>query len=227
MQYFLVGIFLMLLSLSVFAEPESECYGDTTNGRLENGWKLPNSGENYQAYSSLGVIAGRTYVHSKVYRTVLGAYEILRKTNPGVHYVYGETGFEEGGVFKPHKTHRNGLSVDFFVPVINAEDKPEILDIGITNKLGYNIEFSGDGKLNGLRIDFESIAKHIDALMAAAQKESIGIELVILDNQFQKLLFATPTGAKIRSVVTFSVKKPWVRHDEHYHINFRVPCKKL
>lgn len=227
MRYFLVGAFLLLLSLFAFADQESQCYGDTVNGRLENGWKLPSSGENYQAYSSLGVIAGRTYVHSKVYRTVLGAYEILRKTNPGVHYVYGETGFEEGGVFKPHKTHRNGLSVDFFVPVINAEGKSEILDIGITNKLGYNIEFSGDGKLNDLRIDFESIAKHIDALMVAAQKESIGIDLVILDNQFQKLLFATPTGGKIKSVVTFSVKKPWVRHDEHYHINFRVPCKKL
>lgn len=227
MQYFLVGIFLMFLSLSVFAEPESQCYGDTTNGRLENGWKLPSSGENYQAYSSLGVIAGRTYVHSKVYRTVLGAYEILRKSNPGVRYIYGETGFEDGGQFKPHKTHRNGLSVDFFVPAINAQGKPAMLDIGIANKLGYNIEFSVDGKLGDLRIDFESIAKHIDALTTAARKESIGIELIIIDNQFQKLLFATPTGSKIKSAVTFSVKKPWVRHDEHYHINFHVPCKKL
>ena len=214
----------VLVSSAAFAEPESQCFGDANQGSLKHGWQLPSNGDNFHAYSSIGVIAGRNYVHSSAYRTVLTAYKILQKTNPGVTYIYGETGFKDGGEFKPHKSHRNGLSVDFFVPVINSKGEVAELDIGITNKLGYNIEFDDQGKFNGLKIDFESIAKHIDALNIAAKQEGIGIDIVIFDNQLQKLLFETPTGKKIRNEVLFSTKKPWVRHDEHYHVNFKVRC---
>jgi penicillin-insensitive murein endopeptidase len=50
---------------------------------------------------------------------------------------------------------------------------------------------------------------------------------VIFDNQLQKHLFADPTGRKLVGLMPFSVKKPWVRHDEHYHIDFIIPCKSL
>jgi penicillin-insensitive murein DD-endopeptidase len=217
-------ILLSLISQAALCENESQCFGDTNTGSLKNGWQLPTSGKNFHAYSLIGVMAGRNYVHSSVYRTVLNAYEILQNTNPIVTYIYGETGNKEGGEFKPHKSHRNGLSVDFFVPVVNAEGKIKELDIGVANKLGYNIEFSQEAKYNGLTIDFESIAKHLDALNISAKKEKIGIEVVIFDNQFQKLLFETTTGRKIKNEINFSTKKPWVRHDEHYHVNFRVKC---
>lgn len=35
---------------------------------------------------------------------------------------------------------------------------------------------------------------------------------------------ATPTGKALPKIMLFSVKKPWVRHDEHYHIDFVVKC---
>jgi penicillin-insensitive murein endopeptidase len=217
-------IFVSLISLSALGEVESQCFGNPGAGSLKNGWQLPSNGKNFHAYSSVGVLAGRNYVHSSVYRTVLAAYEILNKSNPSVIYIYGETGHKEGGEFKPHKTHRNGLSVDFFVPVINSNGEPRELNIGITNKLGYNIEFNKEAIFNGLKIDFESIAKHIEALNIAAKKEGIGIEVVIFDNEFQKMLFKTNTGKKLENKIKFSIKKPWVRHDEHYHVNFRVKC---
>ena len=217
-------ILLSLISLSALGEVESQCFGNPNAGHLKNGWQLPSYGKNFHAYSSIGVLAGRNYVHSSVYRSVLAAYEILEKTNPNVIYIYGETGHKEGGEFKPHKSHRNGLSVDFFVPVVDSKGEPRELNIGITNKLGYNIEFNKEAIFNGLKIDFESIAKHIEALNITAKKEGSGIEVVIFDNEFQKLLFKTNTGKTLENVVTFSVKKPWVRHDEHYHVNFRVQC---
>lgn len=220
----LYGIILQLISLAAFCEPESRCFGDTNTGSIKNAWQLPSSGKNFHAYSSIGVLAGRNYVHSSVYRTLLAAYEILQQTNPKTTYIYGETGFKEGGKFKPHKSHRNGLSVDFFVPVIDMKGNSKQLDIGITNKLGYNIEFSGEAQFSDLKIDFESIAKHLDALNIAAKKEGIGIELVIFDNQFQQFLFKSDTGKKIANQMIFSTKKPWVRHDEHYHVNFKVKC---
>ncbi len=221
------ALYLMVCSLFVWAEAESECFGNPNNGRLHNGWQLPASGKNFHAYSSLGVVAGRNFVHSKVYRIVLEAYEILQKTNPKIMYVYGETGFKDGGLFRPHKSHRNGLSVDFFVPVVDSKGVPSELDIGINNKLGYNLEFNSSGQLGDLSIDFESIAKHLDALFTAAKNQHSGIEVVIFEPRYQALLLATPTGANIKNKIRFSMQKPWVRHDEHYHVNFRVPCSAL
>lgn len=220
-------VMLSICAVYASAEPESECFGTVNNGGLKNGWQLPVDGKNFHAYSTIGVLAGRNFVHSKVYRIVLDAYAILQKTNPTVTYVYGETGFKEGGVFKPHKSHRNGLSVDFFVPVVDSNGISTELDISVLNKLGYNLEFGSRGRLEGREIDFESIAKHLDALVIAAKNLKSDVQVVIFDPGFQELLMATPTGAKIRGRINFSKEKPWVRHDEHYHVNFDVPCSTL
>jgi penicillin-insensitive murein endopeptidase len=203
---------------------ESICHGASSQGSLEHGWQLPSSGVNFEAYSSLGVIAGRNYVHSKVYEIVVRSYASLEKEAPGKHFVYGETGLKEGGKFRPHKTHQNGLSVDFFVPVVNDKKESVALPIGVFNKLGYNIEFDKQGRFEEFEIDFEAMAKHLRAVKNAADQLRVDIRVVIFDNTLQKRLMATPTGKTLPSLIKFSTKKPWVRHDEHYHIDFVVPC---
>lgn len=216
---------LVLFSVGTNAQQKASiCHGETANGSLEYAWKLPASGKNYEAYSSLGVMAGRTYVHSKVFEVVVGAYSILETEIPGKIFVYGETGLKEGGRFRPHKTHQNGLSVDFFVPALNSDGKSVALPIGAFNKLGYDIEFNDQAKFEDYTIDFEAMAKHIRAIKRSADQLGVGIRVVIFDNGFQKKLMATPTGKTLPSTLTFSTKKPWVRHDEHYHIDFLVPC---
>lgn len=224
-KYLWLFLSITWAQLALADKPASQCYGNTSNGRLENGWQLPSSGKNFEAYSSLGVIAGRNYVHSQVYETIIAAYKILETTAPDRFYIYGETGFEKGGRFKPHKTHTNGLSVDFFVPVMDEHQKPAKLSISAFNKLGYNIEFDKKATFENLTIDFEAIAKHLIALKKAADENNIGISLVIFDNEFQKNLFKTPSGNRLQSLMTFSVKKPWVRHDEHYHVDFKTKCR--
>lgn len=219
--------FLLVLIIAPWAHAErkvSVCRGEAHQGSLENGWQLPSSGPNFEAYSSIGVIAGRNYVHSKVYEVVVSAYAALEKDAPGKHFVYGETGLEEGGKFRPHKTHQNGLSVDFFVPVVNGNGESVGLPISAMNKLGYNIEFNGQAKFEEYEIDFEAMAKHLLAIKRASDSHKVGIRVVIFDNEYQKKLMATPTGKKLPSLLKFSTKKPWVRHDEHYHIDFVVPC---
>lgn len=62
----------------------------------------------------------RTDVHCTAAEIVIAAYEEMAKTHPDVELVYGETGLARGA-FEPHKTHQNGLSVDFFVPVRDGE----------------------------------------------------------------------------------------------------------
>jgi penicillin-insensitive murein DD-endopeptidase len=223
---YIACIAILFAHYSFAEKPASQCYGTTADGHLDNGWQLPSSGKNFEAYSSLGVLAGRNYVHSQVYQTLLAAYKTLETTAPDRFFIYGETGYEQGGRFKPHKTHTNGLSVDFFVPVLNEKQEPAKLPISPFNKLGYNIEFDKQAKYNNLTIDFEAIAKHLHALKQAADAQKVGINLVIFDNDFQTKLFQTPSGKSLPELIRFSVKKPWVRHDEHYHVDFDVKCKR-
>jgi penicillin-insensitive murein DD-endopeptidase len=227
MNKIILIIFGICILQDAFAEnQQSTCYGTTQTGHLVNGWQLPSSGKNFEAYSSLGVLLGRNYVHSKVYQVVLAAYKELETTAPENVFVYGESGFKEGGKFKPHKTHQNGLSVDFFVPVTNSDGESVELPISPLNKFGYDIEFNESAKYKDLSIDFEAIAQHLLAMNNAADQQGVGISVVIFENSFQRMLFSTPSGKALPSLMRFSVKKPWVRHDEHYHIDFEVPCEK-
>jgi penicillin-insensitive murein endopeptidase len=221
----LFGLAIVTGTVLAQEKAESVCYGTPENGSLENGWKLPFSGANFEPYSGLGPTLGRTYVHSSVYKAVVGAYAALTKSRPDNKYMYGETGNEAGGRFRPHKTHANGLSVDFMVPVRDRNGKSVPLRTSPLNKFGYSIEFSSSGEWEDLTIDFEAMADHLLALEKEAQKNGIGIRRVIFDNQLQSLLFAKSRGMKLEGI-TFAKFKPWVRHDEHYHVDFEVKCRK-
>lgn len=226
MRNFLTFIFVWsICTLAQAQVSPSRCVGTTQNGSLENGWQLPNDGKNFEIYSSLGALLGRNYVHDKVSKVVVRAYKLLETTAPDRIFVYGETGLKNGGKFSPHKTHRNGLSVDFFVPVLDGRGKPSKLPISALNKFGYEIEFDARAKYEGLTIDFEAMALHLAALKTAAIEQGIEIEVVIFDNAFQKMLFSSTSGKALPKMMRFSVQKPWVRHDEHYHVDFRVQCK--
>lgn len=222
-----VLVFMMLAAFSLLASAtdQSTCYGTTDNGRLQSGWQLPSAGDNFEAYSLIGVGAGRNYVHSTVHAIILESYASLAKSAPDKHFVYGETGKKDGGKFSPHKTHQNGLSVDFFVPVVDASGKSVALPTGPFNKLGYDIEFSDQGKYEEYQIDYDAMADHLLALKQAADRHGVKIWRVIFDNELQKPLLVSAKGAQLKSQLTFSIRKPWVRHDEHYHVDFVVPCK--
>ncbi len=225
MRHLFVAVLSCLAIRVVATESPSVCIGTPEKGRLEHGWKLPTDGVNYSAYSNTGAMLGRTYVHSSVHAVVVDAYAALAKRVPDKRYVYGETGKAEGGPFKPHKTHQNGLSVDFMVPVVNARGESVELPSSPFNKFGYDIEFTTTGTYEDLRIDFEAISAHLLALKQAAYANGVGIRRVIFDNDLQKLLFASKQGQELKRQLVFSQKKPWIRHDEHYHIDFDVKCK--
>lgn len=122
------------------ASGASTCYGTPERGRLESGVALPRGGANFPAYSSVGVMIGRTYVHSVVHDIVVAAYASLATELPSTMYVYGETAWRSGGSFRPHKTHQNGTSVDFMVPVRDASGGSVPLPASPTNTFGYGID---------------------------------------------------------------------------------------
>lgn len=203
---------------------ESKCYGTVSRGHIEGSVKLPASGPNFAAYSALGVAAGRTYVHSKVAQIIVAAYAAIERVDPTLRYVYGETGWPSGGRLRPHRTHQNGLSVDFFVPVRNAQGQSVALPTGITNRLGYDLEFDQNARYDQYQIDFPAMAEHLYQLHLAAKAQGVGIALVIFDTAYLPRLFATPRGAYLQQNLPFMKGRPWVRHDEHYHVDFAVAC---
>ncbi len=225
MYKFIVYVFTGFISFVYCSE--SICYGTTAKGRLEEGIQLPTSGKNFINYSMIGVLSGRTYVHSKVRDVVTAAYKTLEISMPSRVYKYAETGHKEGGSLYPHKTHQNGLSVDFMVPIKDKTGTSVHLPTNPLNKFGYDIEFDSKGHYDEYTIDYEAMAAHIVSLHQEALKHGVGIWRVIFDLKLQKYLFATKQGDYLKKNINFSKKRAWVRHDEHYHVDFVVECKKL
>lgn len=221
----------VVLALSLTLAPawgaESICFGSISNGRLENGVQLPLNGINFSPYSTLAAGLRRTYVHSKVRHIVVAAFKALEQTLPGTVFIYGETGWPSGGRFRPHRTHQNGLSVDFFVPVRDKTGRSVPLPTNASDRFGYDIEFDAAGRHGDYQIDFEALAEHLYQLQIAARAQGAGIALVILDPPYLPKLFATRRGAFLQQHVPFMKSSAWVRHDEHYHVDFSVPCKPL
>ena len=203
----------------------SVCYGDVVNGRLERGRRLPYSGENYRAYSMLGFALGRTYVHGTVRDIMRDAYVELSKNYPELRFIYGESGWANGGRFRPHKGHANGTAADFFVPVRTLEGKVSHVPISSLNLFGYGIQFDRDGQSGSNKIDFEAMALHLLALDRAARAHGIGIRRIIFDVTLQPKLAASKSGAQVLKRIAFNKQQAWVRHDQHYHVDFGVPCR--
>lgn len=214
-----------MLITAVSAQEPSTCYGTTSNGALENGWKLPADGQNFSAYSLVGSLAGRTFVHSDVHAVVIESYAALARSMPDKIYVYGETGKMTGGEFRPHKTHQNGLSVDFMVPVADRSGRSIRLPTGVFNRWGYDLEFDADGRLDDIRIDAEAMAEHLYELDRSAKRRGMNIRRVIFDPELQPLLRGTSRWPYLRDNLRFSERRSWVRHDEHYHVDFDVACR--
>lgn len=219
-----VSIGLLLSATLSLAAQASTCFGTTGNGSVEGAVALPAAGTNFAAYSTLGVKLGRTYVHARVRDIVIGSYAALARDVPDLTFIYGETGFKNGGPMPPHRTHETGTSVDFMVPVRARNGSPVILPASMANRFGYDLEFDGAGRLGELQIDFAAIAAHLFHLEREARKHGAGIARVIFDPELGQRLFEARGGARIKAL-PFMKTRPWIRHDEHYHVDFAIACE--
>lgn len=225
MNFKLAFLLVLIGFVNLTAATESRCYGTTAAGWLENGVKLPSQGKNFVSYSVTAELLGRTYVHSSVKAIVVAAYKSLESEQPDKVFKYAETGFKNGGIFKPHKTHRNGLSVDFMTPVVNSAGQSVHLPTHAANRFGYDIEFDKQGNYQDLSIDYQALAAHLVALHKQAKKAGYDLWRVIFDPDLQPNLLKTPDGDYLRKNIQFSKNRAWVRHDEHYHVDFLIPCE--
>lgn len=205
-------------------ELESLSFGGGSCGKLQGGTSLPCSGENFHAFAKTACALGRNYLHPLVKETVLDGFKTLKSIGSAREWQYGEMGMEKGGALWPHKTHQNGLAADFFMPVVNKKGEPTEVPISAFNKFGYGVEFDKKGKLGDLVIDWKALGDHLLALESAGKAHKVQIERIIITPDFHDSLFrANPRLNRLAPL--FMKKEAWVRHDEHFHVDFRIPDK--
>jgi penicillin-insensitive murein DD-endopeptidase len=203
----------------------SVCHGTVATGSLEAGRRLPYSGENYRAYSLLGFILGRTFVHGAVRNAMRDAFAELSRSHPELRFVYAESGWPWGGSFAPHKSHANGTAVDFFVPVRTLDGQVSELSTSPFYLFGYAVSFDKTGRSGSHKLDFDAMALHLLALDRAARTNGIRIRRVIFDVGLQPKLAASGQGSQVIGRLSFNRQQAWVKHDEHYHVDFDVQCR--
>jgi penicillin-insensitive murein endopeptidase len=116
---------------------------------------------------------------------------------------------------------RASAHFDFMVPVRRSGAVAE-LATRPWNRFGYGIEFDKTGRAGDLQIDFEAIAMHLGYLQKAARAHGLEIDRVIFAPEFLPELFRTRAARRIKDDVPFFRRPVWIRHDEHYHVDFRA-----
>jgi penicillin-insensitive murein endopeptidase len=215
-----LGGLLLLPPLVVrtLSDGPSVCHGTPGDGWLENGVPVTGGGV-ARPYCLVCTRALRTYGFDRAVEVVDLAYAEMGKAHPGTIWVYGESGFPWGGRFRPHRTHRNGLSFDLMVPLMDGARLPT----NILNRFGYDERFDADGRGPAGQIDFAAMADHLAALDRIARERGGRIARVIFAPDLQDDLLGAPGGAALRGLA-FGTRPSWVRHDNHYHVDFDFPC---
>ena len=195
------------------------------NGRVEGAASLPMEGHNFVRLSRGPVTSGRVYVHTVVHDILMDAFAALADERPRIRWVYGETGLPQGGPMPPHKTHQNGLSVDLFVPVLDKDGNSVQFPNRPDNGFGYLVDFDGSGHNSTHQIDYAGLAELLYHLHAAAQKRGGGLTLVVFQRELRARLFETGRGRWLKENIPFPSWDDSVRHDDHIHVDFGVPCR--
>jgi penicillin-insensitive murein endopeptidase len=108
------------------------------------------------------------------------------------------------------------------VPVLNHDGVPTAFPASWMNKYGYDLEFDEHGRTDRLQIDFTAVTAHLIALDQAASARGMAIDLVVFAPEYRKHLIDS-TGIRLDQRLPFLEGASWIRHDEHYHVDFRLP----
>lgn len=232
-KWFLPGVFCLAILFSIPQiihknKGESKSIGSVGDGALINGSLVPYAGVNFCYFSLLSYyVFGDAYTNSKLSATLLDAYKECETTCPGICFRLMECSRRSGGKMLIHYTHQNGLSIDFMTPLIKNGNPVKTYD-GL-GPLRYLLLFDADGKPNfnkNVKIDFETVAKHVIALDNAARKNGLAIQKVILKIDLKDDLFKTDSGKELlrRGIYFARALPPDINavHGNHYHIDFKV-----
>ncbi len=198
--------------------------GSVSNGSLKNGKLLPYTGENFWYFDKGSYLSSRGFVHSKVKKTVLDSYKNLELLSDR-NWCLMEASNQKGGKLYPHRTHQNGMSIDFMMP-LKKDNKP-YYQLDSSGTMHYLMTFDDNGfhaSKKDVQIDFDAVGLHIIELEKAARKNGLKIKKIIIKIELKDELYASKYGSTIKSkgiyVVKGLTKMINALHDDHYHIDF-------
>lgn len=204
---------------------ESVSSGSVSDGSLTNGKLFPFSGANYQYFDTLSYINGRAFLHNRILASVLETYDSLAVRQPGRQFRVMECANQHGGELYPHRTHQNGLSVDFMMPLI--KDGAPYYELDDLGKEHYFLHFNNNGEYaedTEVSIDFNLVALHLLLLDQQARLHGYRITKVIINTHLKDELFNTPFGQELKSSNIYVVQRLSrlinALHDDHYHVDF-------
>jgi len=179
---------------------------------------MPASGANFSSYCLPCIAALRTFAREPVIDSVVAAYGDVAVSHSSTKFLYGEIGLPNGGRFRPHRTHRQGLSVDLMVPLKEGE----VMQTSVRNRYGYDVEFDAQGRGEQGEIDFTALSSLIVALEKQAKMRDGKIRRIFFAPDLQPELREASSGTL--SDIRFNKRQSWVRHDDHIHVDFSFPC---
>jgi penicillin-insensitive murein endopeptidase len=204
----------------------SKCIGSVSNGKLKSGKLLPFHGDNYTYFDSESYLAGRGFTSSMLKDVIVASYDKLASLKPNRKFYLMEMSNKEGGKIAPHRTHQNGLSVDFMMPKLRDGKADYSLDT--LGRMHYLLEFDDNGRYekdSSIQIDFDLIAEHILILDDEARKRGSKIEKLIIKIEYKDELYNTPHGKRLKDRGIYVVRglSPLINrlHDDHYHVDFK------
>ncbi|MNJ90727.1 hypothetical protein D3C87_83640 [compost metagenome] len=201
--------------------------GTVSSGSLKNGKLFPFKGPNFIYFDSTSYLDKHAFTHEKVHQAVLETYKQFETIRPEFEFGLMECSNEHGGKIWPHRTHQNGLSVDFMSPLL--KNGISNTDFNTTGLPHYLMDFDENGIYTedpAYSIDFNLVAQHILTLNEEAKKQGLKIEKVILKIGLKDNLFATEYGKKLQtSGIYFATTLSDLidsLHDDHYHVDFSI-----
>lgn len=219
----LVGYVLALLvawaRVWVDDDTDSTVSGDDARGAIANAHPIPPWGTGFTTYTILGSALGRQYVHRRVRDTWLDAMEAFARDTPDRELVVAETAQRGGGSFWPHHTHQRGLSIDVLVPMRDAGGARVSLSHWPWDAFGYRHELDANGRLGDLTLDAGDLARMLCLLVRRAPAHGASVRRVILAPEYHD---AVSQAGDCHLGHRWMHGSPWVRHDEHVHVDFDV-----
>ena len=205
----------------------SESIGTVAKGQLKNGKLIPFKGKNFTYFDTQSYLNGRAYLNDKVLNTLLNAYKEFEILLPQRMFYVMECSNQDGGILFPHRTHQNGLSIDFMMPLV--KDGKPFYGLDTLGADHYFLEFDNQGRYKedpSISIDFNLVAQHILILNKMAKLLGVELSKVIINTDLKDELFATKFGKVLKTSGIYLVQKlsPLINslHDDHYHIDFDV-----
>ncbi len=206
-------------------DQKSVSKGAVSNGSLEHAKLIPFEGDNYIYFDTTSYLNGRAFLNDAVLKITLNTYDRMKQIVPDRKFQIMECSNKTGGELWPHRTHQNGTSIDFMMP-LKKNGKP-YYDLDSKGSGHYWLSFDNSGKYSedeSVEIDFELVAAHILQLHEESSKHGWKVKKVIIKTELKDELFSTPSGKKLKNSGVYIVQKltPMINalHDDHYHIDF-------